>query len=82
MAVSTLFAQAPQSFKYQAIARDVEGNAISNQQISIKINLLQGGKSGQAVYSEIHDLKTNQFGLINLEIGMGNNKSGKISSIN
>jgi len=82
LAVSLGIAQAPQSFKYQAIARDLQGNVISDQQISIKINLLQGGKSGQAVYSEIHDIQTNRFGLISLEIGTGNNKSGDISSIN
>ncbi len=78
---TTLLAQAPQSFKYQAIARDIEGNVLSDQQVSLKINLLQGDKTGQLVYSETHDLKTNQFGLINLEIGMGKNKSGEISSI-
>ncbi len=76
------FAQAPQSFKYQAIARDVEGNVISDQQISLRISLLQESETGTAVYSETHELQTNQFGLINLEIGMGKNKSGEISSIN
>ena len=79
---NTLIAQAPKSFKYQAIARDIEGNVISDQQISLKINLLQGSKSGQNIYSETHNLQTNQFGLINLEIGTGNNISGSISSIN
>ncbi|MCD4680933.1 MAG: hypothetical protein K8S00_11155, partial [Bacteroidales bacterium] len=62
--------------------RDIDGNVISDQQISLKINLIQGSKTGQAVYSEIHDLKTNKFGLINLEMGMGKNKTGEISSIN
>ncbi len=79
---NTILAQAPQSFKYQAIARDVEGNHISDQQVSLKINLLRGDKTGQLVYSEVHDLRTSPFGLINLEIGMGENKSGEISAIN
>ena len=72
LVVSLCPAQVPQSFKYQAIARDAHGNVISNQQVSLKINLLQGSRSGQLVYSEIHNTKTNQFGLINLEIGKGN----------
>ncbi len=76
-----LFAQAPQSFKYQAIARDVEGNIISNKEISLRINLLRGSKSGKLVYSEIHDVQTTDFGLILLEIGNGDNKSGDFSSI-
>jgi len=79
---STILAQAPQSFKYQAIARDVEGNVLSDQQISIRMNLLQGSNTGQVVYSEIHDFRTNQFGLINFEIGNGKMKIGDISAIN
>ncbi len=77
----TILAQAPQSFKYQAIARDVEGNIVSNKQISLRINLLQGSKSGKVVYSETHDLQTSDFGLILLEIGNGNNKTGDFSGI-
>jgi len=77
----TLLAQAPQSFKYQAIARDVEGNVLADHQVSLRISLLQDNKSGTAVYSETHNLQTNQFGLINLEIGMGKNKSGDIATI-
>jgi len=77
-----VYSQAPQSFKYQAIARDIDGNVITNQQISLKINLLQGSKTGQIVYSEIHSLRTNQFGLISLEMGQGKNKTGEISMIN
>ena len=82
MASVLSFAQAPQSFKYQAIALNIEGNVISDKQISMRISLIQDSKTGQAVYSETHDLKTNQFGLISLEIGKGKNKNGEISSVN
>ena len=77
---STLLAQAPQSFKYQAIARDIDGSIIANQQVSVKINLIQGSENGNVVYSEFHNLQTNQYGLINLEIGMGEDKMGNFSS--
>ncbi len=80
--LTALFAQAPQSFKYQAIARDMQGNILANQEVSLKISLLQGGESGQVVYSEILNLKTSRFGLINLEIGNGNQKSGDMTNIN
>jgi len=82
LSVSSSIAQVPQSFKYQAVARDIEGNVISDQQLSLRINLLQGSRSGQLVYSEIHNVKTNRFGLINIEIGKGKNKTGEISAIN
>ncbi len=75
------FAQAPQSFKYQAIARDVEGIIISNQNIGIRISILLGSAGGNALYTETHSVRSNQFGLINLEIGKGNIISGKISDI-
>jgi len=32
MLSATVFAQAPQSFKYQAVARDASGEVIANQQ--------------------------------------------------
>ncbi len=82
LAVSLGITQAPQSFKYQAIARDVEGNIISNKQVSLRISLLQGSNSGKIVYSETHDVRTNNFGLITLEIGNGKFKNGDFKSIN
>ncbi|MCK4678306.1 MAG: hypothetical protein KAT48_09255, partial [Bacteroidales bacterium] len=69
--ITQLIAQAPQAFNYQAIARDKAGNILSNQQVSIKIIILQGDVDGPAVYQETHTATTNNFGLINLDIGDG-----------
>ncbi|MCP4091259.1 MAG: collagen-like protein, partial [Gammaproteobacteria bacterium] len=77
----SVLAQAPQSFKYQAIARDVEGNIISNQNIGIRISILLGSAGGAALYTETHSVRSNLYGLINLEIGKGKIVSGKISDI-
>ncbi len=74
-------AQAPQSFKYQAIARDMYGDVIADQNIGLRISILAGRTEGDAVYSEKHQTRTNQFGLINLEIGKGNVESGDMSNI-
>jgi hypothetical protein len=79
--VSFLFSQSPQSFKYQAIARDTEGNLLSGKQISLRINLIQGTEEGKIVYSEIHNVATNNFGLFNLAIGTGNEKNGDFNTI-
>jgi len=62
-----VLSQAPQSFKYQAIARNAEGNIISDKQISLRINLLKGSDLGKNVYSETHDIATSHFGLILLQ---------------
>lgn len=48
------FAQSPQAFKYQAIARDNSGEVLKNQQVSLKISLLQDAIDGTAVYVETY----------------------------
>ncbi|MBN2174514.1 MAG: hypothetical protein JW731_10290 [Bacteroidales bacterium] len=75
------FAQSPQAFKYQAVARDASGELISNQQVSFQISLLHGGPTGTVVYSETFDPVTNDQGLVNLEIGNGIVVSGDFGTI-
>ena len=79
---TSLYAQAPQAFKYQAVARDNSGNVVSNSTIGFRISLLQGSPSGTNVYSETHTVSSNNYGLVNLEIGTGSIVSGTFSSIN
>ena len=62
-------AQSPQAFKYQAVARDISGVPLENQQIAVKISILSGGASGELVYCERHETITNSMGLFDLEIG-------------
>ncbi len=68
-----LNAQPPQAFKYQAVARDNAGNVLANQNVSFQISILQEESSTSTivVYTETHDKTTNEFGLVNLEIGNG-----------
>ncbi|MBN2174695.1 MAG: hypothetical protein JW731_11215 [Bacteroidales bacterium] len=77
----SLLAQTPQAFKYQAIARDNAGNLIANQNVSFRISILQGSAGGTCVYTETHALKTNDFGLANLNVGGGVPVSGNFSTI-
>ncbi len=76
-----LFAQAPQAFKYQAVARDNTGNILDSLDISFRISILEGSPSGITVYSETHDTITNSLGLVNLEIGNGTVVSGVFENI-
>ncbi|MEA3443473.1 MAG: hypothetical protein U9R19_01965, partial [Bacteroidota bacterium] len=76
-----LYSQSPQAFKYQAVARDGNGELIINQSVKIKIKILQNSTSGTVIYSETHDKQTNTFGLIDLEIGNGTIESGIFSTI-
>jgi hypothetical protein len=78
---SSVFAQSPEAFKYQAIARDAGGNVLANQNVSLKISILKTSDTGTPVYVETHTVTTNSFGLINLNIGTGTLVSGDFSTI-
>lgn len=77
-----LFAQAPQKFSYQAVIRNSADQLVSNQQVGVRVSILQGSASGSTVFSELHTPTTNANGLIALQIGTGSNISGSIASIN
>lgn len=72
------FSQTPNAFKYQAVVRNNAGAAIEDQNVSFRISLLQNTTQ---VFQETHDVTTNAYGLVNLNIGMGTIISGSISSI-
>jgi hypothetical protein len=80
--INSAKAQAPQSFNYQAVARDAAGAVISNQAVSFRISLLQGSITGTSVFAETHNVNTNQFGLVNFAIGSGTLLNGSFSTIN
>ena len=73
--------QVPQAISYQAVARDLGGNVLANQDVSLKISIISGSISGTLEYAETHDVRTNQFGLINIRIGMGTASEGYFSTI-
>ena len=67
--VCELRAQAPQSFNYQAVARDVSGKILANQNVGVKIIIHVGSSTGTPVYAETFTTTTNLFGLFTLAIG-------------
>ena len=67
----SLMAQTPQSFKYQAVARNASGDVVAGQAVGMQISILQSSESGTTIYTETHVDSTNQFGLVTLEIGTG-----------
>lgn len=75
------FAQAPQGFNYQAVARDAAGTALSNQAVGLQISLRQGTATGTTVYTETHAVTSNSLGLINLVVGSGTPVLGTFSSV-
>ena len=65
------FAQAPQMMSYQAVVRGSDNNLVINQQIAMRVSILQGSADGTAVYTEIHSAQTNANGLVTIQIGDG-----------
>jgi hypothetical protein len=61
--------QVPGQINYQGVARNVVGNVLPNQNISLRLSIHEGSASGTIVYQETRNIKTNLFGLFNLAIG-------------
>jgi len=68
-------------FNYQAVARNDQGNVLTNQNVGVKISILQGSASGSVIYAEEHSVSTDGQGLVNLKIGDGNTTNGTFSDI-
>lgn len=66
------FSQAPLSFNYQAIYRDVSGNIQANKSVVLIVSIIQGTIDGTEIFTETHSVKTNDFGLITISVGTGN----------
>ncbi len=78
---SALYAQVPQQFNYQGIARDAKGNPISKQRLSVKLSVLPTADAGQAEYEEVQSVTTNDFGLYSLQIGNGQALFGEMKNV-
>lgn len=76
-----LTAQAPNGISYQSVIRSSGGTLITNQNVGIKISILQGSASGTAVYAETQSATTNANGLASTQIGSGTVVSGNFANI-
>lgn len=63
--------QIPQKLSYQAVVRNASNELVSNQDIGIRISILQGDPDGTAVYTETQNAITNANGLLSIKIGDG-----------
>ena len=81
LCVTTLFAQAPEKFTYQAVVRNASNQLVANAPVGVRISLLQGGVNGTLVYMETQTSPTNANGLMTLSIGGGTLLHGDFASI-
>ena len=77
----SVFAQAPEKFNYQAVVRNASNSLVSNTQVGVRVSLLQGSATGNAVYVETQSTTTNTNGLLSVEIGSGTVQQGTFANI-
>ena len=76
-----LSAQTPEKMTYQAVIRNSFDLLVSERQVGMRISILQGSADGVVVYAETHQPRTNENGLVTIEIGGGISETGIFSDI-
>ena len=74
--------QVPNTFPYQAVARNASGNIIANQLISVRFGIIDSVINGPIIYTETHNITTNSLGLFTVNIGQGMPFFGTYNSVN
>ncbi|MEM9884592.1 MAG: hypothetical protein AAF849_01785 [Bacteroidota bacterium] len=73
---------APKAFTYQGLATDTRsGRVIKNRDISIEASIIKDEPEGEVVYTEVHDLMTDNFGFFSTAIGAGFPTLGSFANI-
>jgi UDP-3-O-[3-hydroxymyristoyl] glucosamine N-acyltransferase len=66
----------PSGILFQAVARDASNNAAANRTIYAIVEIREATSTGSTVYSESHQVLSNDEGIFNLIIGNGTRLSG------
>jgi hypothetical protein len=61
----------PGGINYQALFRAEDGSPMVNQKVQIEVNLTSGEEVPEIFYQELHQLTTDEFGLLSIPIGKG-----------
>ncbi|RLD19007.1 MAG: hypothetical protein DRI69_09385, partial [Bacteroidetes bacterium] len=67
--------------KYQAVARDLSGEVLADQEIVLSISLHNADPALKSEYKELHQVVTNKFGLFTLAVGEGQTMYGNFDEI-
>lgn len=78
----SVYAQVPQGFNFQAVARDASGQLLVEQNLGVKVSILKGSETGTVAYSETHAVTTDAMGLIKIIIGEGTAEADAFNTVN
>jgi len=73
-------AQSPQGITFQAVARDLRGNAAPLRQVFIINKIIAGSATGPVAWEESHIKQTNAEGVFTIIIGSGTRVAGSAAS--
>ena len=80
--VTATFAQAPAAFNYQATARTLSGEVLAEQELTVRVGILQ---NDVLIWQEDHVVTTNPYGHFSLMIGgdatSGSGNAGSFANI-
>jgi UDP-3-O-[3-hydroxymyristoyl] glucosamine N-acyltransferase len=78
---TTMAQVVPSGMKYQAVARNLQGEVLADQEIALQIALVSSDRSIELQYLEEHHVVTNKLGLFTLTIGEGQVIKGSFDQI-
>lgn len=67
--IANAIAQLPGNISYQAVVRDVNNNLVTNQNIRVRLSILNSPTSTTPLWEEVQTPNTNDNGLISLQLG-------------
>jgi len=79
LTASITFGQVPNSFNYQAVIRDGDGNLVTNSSVNLRFTITDGTTD---FYQETQSATTDAFGTVAVKVGNGIPESGTWSNIN
>ena len=80
-ALTQLQAQTPQGFNYQATVRNSAGDLVVSTNVYFKFNVIQDSQTADPIFTETHEILTDDLGQVNLIIGQGTANTGVFSEI-
>lgn len=66
---------------YQAVMRDAKGKVLSNTPTSLRFSFSRNENGSEVLYSEVHQVITDELGLFNLNIGEGKSVLGAFNGL-
>ena len=78
---STLFAQTPKGFNYQAVVRNTAGQLVNNRNVSVRLSIIRenGSMPDVTIYQQTNQVTTNANGLFTLVVGENSNEFAGIN---